>query len=65
MHDTRFSFIEWAAKTGNKTECIVCICNIYIYIHTVLYILYIIYIYIYIYKHFSKKISQNVENDCF
>ena len=45
MHDTRFRFIEWAAKIGSKTDCVVCIWNIY--------------------KHFSKKISRNVENDCF
>ena len=35
----RFRFIEWVAKIGTKTECVVCICNIYIYIY-----------YIYIYK---------------
>ena len=60
MNDTRFRFIECAAKIGTKTDCVVCICNIYI--------IYIIYIYIYIlyiYKHFSKKVSRNVENDCF
>ena len=44
MHDTRFSFIEWAAKTGNKTECIVCICNIYIHTYCIIYIIYYIYI---------------------
>ena len=37
MPDTRFRFIEWAAKIGTKTECVVCICDIYT--HTVLYIL--------------------------
>ena len=58
MNHARFRFIECAAKIGTKTDCVVCICNIYI--------IYIIYIYIlYIYKHFSKKVSRNVENDCF
>ena len=30
MHDTRFRFIEWAAKIVTKTDCVVCICNTYI-----------------------------------
>ena len=45
MHDTRFRFIEWAAKIGTKTDCVVYICNIYIYIYIYIYM----YIYIYIY----------------
>ena len=38
MHDTMFRFIVWAAKIGTKTDCVVCICNIYL-----IYILYNIY----------------------
>ena len=48
MNDTRFRFIECAAKIGTKTDCVVCICNIYI--------IYIIYIYIYIYYIYIIKI---------
>ena len=52
MHDTRFRFVEWTAKIGTKTDCVVFICNIYI-IYTYNMYIYNIYIYIiciYIYK---------------
>ena len=63
MHDTRFRFIEWAAKIGTKTDCVVCICHIYLYLYLSIYLS--IYLSLYIYKHFLKKISRNIENDCF
>ena len=47
MPNTRFRFNEWAAKIGTKTDCVVCMCNIYIYTYCIIYYIYI--------KSFLKK----------